>query len=57
MQFVLVRHENGTWGWHLKSADDVVAVSTITYPDPQAVLSAVDEVKMGMGSAILPEKG
>ena len=57
MQFVLVKHENGTWGWHLKVADDIVAISTIKYPDPQDVLNAVEEVKRGMGSATLPDKG
>lgn len=55
MQFFIVEDEDGTWGWQLKSGDDVVAVSPVTYTDIAAARRAVEVVKHGVGMAQLPD--
>jgi uncharacterized protein YegP (UPF0339 family) len=55
MQFFIVEDEDGTWGWQLKSGDDLVAVSPVTYTDIAAARRAVEEVKHGVGMAQLPD--
>lgn len=54
MQFYLVQDREGAWGWQLKSGDEIVAVSAVSYPDLEAVQQAVEQLRRSVGSAELP---